>query len=235
MRRVLIVLVASFVAAAGTTARPAPAAVTGAIAVSGPNGSASPADVAVWLSPAGAGQQEPAIGGARHRMVQKNKRFTPRTLVVQVGSAVEFPNADPFFHNVFSMYDGKRFDLGLYEAGTSRTVTFTRPGVCFVFCNIHPDMSAVIVVVDTPYAAVSAANGSFVIPDVPPGRYTLSVWHDRYTPSPSNAFPREITISETTRGLGTLRLTDPGTPIAQHKNKYGRDYPPAPAGPVYKK
>lgn len=133
------------------------------------------------------------------------------------------------------MYDGKRFDLGLYEAGTTRSVTFTRPGVCYVFCNIHPEMSSVVVVVDTPYLAVSSEAGKAVIPDVPSGRYTLSVWHERYTSAELRAFPRDVTISDADRDLGVIRLIDPGKAILPHKNKYGHDYnPPRPASPVYR-
>ena len=77
---------------------------------------------------------------------QKNKAFEPHLLVVTIGSNVEFPNDDPWFHNVFSLFNGKRFDLGLYEAGTTRTVHFEREGVSYIFCNIHPEMSAVVVV-----------------------------------------------------------------------------------------
>src|SRR5262249_42774641 len=77
----------------------------------------------------------------RVQLLQKSKRFSPHLLVVPVGSSVEFPNQDPFFHNVFSLFEGKRFDLGLYESGSSRTVIFNREGISYIFCNIHPEMS----------------------------------------------------------------------------------------------
>ena len=80
-------------------------------------------------------------------------------LVVPAGSLVEFPNRDPFFHNVFSLFEGKRFDLGLYEAGTTRTVRFDRPGISYIFCNIHPEMSAVIITVSTPLYAIAKEDG----------------------------------------------------------------------------
>ena len=114
---------------------------------------------------AGAGKQQPP---ATYTVVQKDKLFDPHVLAVPVGSLVAFPNFDPFFHNVFSMFDGRRFDLGLYEAGASRTAAFPKAGVCYIFCNIHPEMTAVIVVVDTPYVVVSNASGKFSIPNVPP-------------------------------------------------------------------
>src|ERR1035438_1745365 len=109
--------------------------------------SAIPSTV-VWLTPVEGGgvQLDPPPPAQTHaRLVQKNKSFEPHLLVVPAGSMVEFPNRDPFFHNVFSLFEGKRFDLGLYEAGTTRTVRFDRPGISYIFCNIHPEMSAVII------------------------------------------------------------------------------------------
>ena len=94
-----------------------------------------------------------------YRLLQKDKTFTPHLLVIPTGSSVDFPNLDPFYHNVFSLFNGKRFDLGLYESGSSRTVHFDHDGVSYIFCNIHPEMSAVIVTLSTPYFGVSAANG----------------------------------------------------------------------------
>ena len=107
-------------------------------------------NVVVWLSPLGTnGVVDPSAQHwpAHPRLTQKNKHFEPHIIVVPVGSAVEFPNRDPFFHNVFSLFEGKRFDLGLYEAGTTRDVHFDRPGISYIFCNIHPEMSAVVIAV----------------------------------------------------------------------------------------
>ena len=192
--------------------------------------------VIAWLKPLRGPEMPGAAPGAvRPRMVQQNRRFEPRLLVVPVGGVVEFPNRDPFFHNVFSMYDGKRFDLGLYEAGTSRSVAFNKPGVSFIFCNIHPEMSAVIMAVDTPYYAVSDRDGRLTIPGVPYGRYQLHVWHERHEPERPGDFPREITVSATNQSLGVIRLTESDQVIAPHKNKYGEDYKPSPPGPIYKK
>lgn len=234
-----LLVVSGAIALERTGSRQEDVPVTGSVAVADSSGEADVADVAVWLTPIGdEGQRKAAAArqNVRLRMVQKDKRFVPHALVVQVGSVVDFPNADPFFHNVFSLYDGKRFDLGLYEAGASRSVTFTRLGICFVFCNIHPEMSAVVVVVSTPYASTSASTGEFSIRAVPSGRYMLSVWHERYAPAAANAFPREITISDESRSIGVIQLANPGKPIAPHKNKYGREYNrPAPSSPVYEK
>ena len=163
--------------------------VTGQIEILSAATSGKPGDVAnaaVWLAPLpepGAAAEQPIrITHSPVRMVQKHKSFDPHVLVTQVGSAIEFPNLDPFFHNVFSLFEGKRFDLGLYEAGASRTVRFDRPGICYLFCNIHSEMSAVIVVVDTPYFAISDRLGRITIPEVPAGRYLLRVWYERALP-----------------------------------------------------
>jgi plastocyanin len=191
-------------------------------------------DVVVWLTPlnfsratdAGAPSQRP-------RLVQRNKQFEPHVVVVPVGSSVEFPNLDPFFHNVFSLFEGKRFDLGLYEAGATRDVRFDRPGISYIFCNIHPEMSAVVIALDTPYYAISSRHGDLQIKNVPPGRYLMRVWSEASLSDDLNRQGREITIAENTSWLGSIRLTE--TPVTHaHKNKYGQDYePPNPSSPAY--
>jgi plastocyanin len=112
-----------------------------------------------------------------HRMMQRDTSFVPAVLVVDVGATVEFPNGDPFFHNVFSYSSAQRFDLGRYPRGESRSVTFDEPGMIKVYCEVHDFMRAVIVVTEHPLHAVVAADGSFSIPDVPAGRQTLLLWH----------------------------------------------------------
>ena len=107
---------------------------------------------------------------------QRNLDFAPRILAVRVGTVVEFPNNDRVFHNVFSFHDGKRFDLGLYPVGTMKRVTFDHPGLSRIFCNIHPNMAAHIMAVDSPYFTVSDADGRFAIAGVPPGTYTYHAW-----------------------------------------------------------
>jgi plastocyanin len=189
-------------------------------------------NVVVWLSP----DQSPAPSPAKlphARLTQKNKSFEPHLLVIPVGSVVEFPNRDPFFHNVFSLFEGKRFDLGLYEAGSTREVTFSKPGISFIFCNIHAEMNAVIIALETPYYGISNQHGDVVIPDVPLGHYTLKVWYEGALPEALNAMTREITVSESTSTLGILRIATASLPHS-HKNKYDRDYdPPGPDNPAY--
>jgi plastocyanin len=157
------------------------------------------------------------------RLVQKDKRFDPHILVVPVGSAVEFPNHDPFFHNVFSLFEGKRFDLGLYEAGTTRLVHFDRAGVSYIFCNIHPEMSAVVIALKTPYYAISEASGKVSISNVPNGRYELQIWAEGTNPDNLKALTREVIVSDSEHSLGIIHVVEDAPPVP-HKNKYGRDY-----------
>src|SRR5260221_2441751 len=106
---------------------------------------------------------------ARATMTMKGKSFVPRLVVVQVGDTVDFPNEDPIFHNAFSVSGDNRFDLNLYKRPKVGSWTFQRPGVVRVFCNIHPQMSAVVLVRDSPYFVKGAPDGTFAIPDVPAG------------------------------------------------------------------
>ena len=198
------------------------------------------ANTVVWLTPlagpASLGETPAQFPRPHLRLLQKNKSFDPHVLVVAQGSVVEFPNADPFFHNVFSLFEGKRFDLGLYEAGSTRTVRFDRPGISYIFCNIHPEMSAAVVVLKTPYYGVSDRTGRIAIPNVPPGSYLLQVWDEGSLPEELRSLSREITVSEQARSLGSIRLTRISSLPLLHKNKYGRDYDnPTPSNPVYKR
>lgn len=194
--------------------------------------SSNASNVVVWLNPIGSQAQQ--IPQSRPLILaQHHKRFEPHVLVVPVGAVVQFPNRDPFFHNVFSLFEGKRFDLGLYEAGTTRNVSFDRTGISYIFCNIHAEMSAVVVALDTPYFGVSNQKGEIVIPRVPVGRYIMHTWSETATPEALNALAREITVTETSSAIGTLSIPFGGATTA-HKNKYGMDYePPEPAGPAY--
>jgi len=164
---------------------------------------------------------------------QKNKTFEPHLLVITKGSTVDFPNRDPWFHNVFSLFNGKRFDLGLYEAGTTRTVHFDREGISFIFCNIHPEMSAVVVVLASQYFAVPDKQGEFSIASVPAGRYTLHVWNENALSAALQALSRTVEVSAASHSVGTMRV-QVTTASTSHKNKYGQEYePPSPNNPVY--
>jgi hypothetical protein len=107
---------------------------------------------------------------------QHDEQFSPRVLAVEVGTRVEFPNDDRVFHNVFSFHDGKRFDLGLYPVGTVKYVPFDQPGLSRIFCNIHPQMAAYVLAVDTPFFAVTDASGRFTIPHLPAGAHVFHAW-----------------------------------------------------------
>jgi plastocyanin len=188
----------------------------------------------VWLTPIGSTVEPPHQEASQiPQLVQKNKSFQPSLLVIPVGGKVEFPNHDPFFHNVFSLFEGKRFDLGLYESGTTRFVQFDKPGVSFIFCNIHEQMSAVVIALTTPYYAISDARGDVSFSNVPPGRYQLQIFHTSVAPDALHALSREITVAAGDASLGTFTLTETDVTVA-HKNKYGRDYDrPDPASPAY--
>jgi len=110
-------------------------------------------------------------------MEQKDRRFVPELLVVPVGSTVSFPNLDPIFHNVFSLSKPKSFDLGNYPRNQTRVVTFLKPGVEFVNCHLHSNMSAAIVVTPNKWCVIADRNGQFNLPDVPAGTYTVVAWH----------------------------------------------------------
>jgi len=192
----------------------------------------------VWLTPMTAGGNEataaPPSTPANPRLVQKNKSFEPHILVVPAGSIVEFPNRDPFFHNVFSLFEGKRFDLGLYEAGTTRMVQFDRPGISYIFCNIHPEMSAVVITMATPLYAISNRDGQLSLAGVSYGRYMLHVWSEGMGPENAQPLTREITIAENSSSLGVIRVPEASGQRMAHKNKYGREYDePTPNNSVY--
>jgi plastocyanin len=191
------------------------------------HGKRNKANLVIWLNPLDpTGEVRPASqsnSSRPPRLVQQHKRFEPHVLVVPVGTAVEFPNHDPFFHNVFSLFEGKRFDLGLYEAGTTRLVHFDRPGVSYIFCNIHPEMSAAVIALKTPYYAVSDVAGRVSIAEVPPGRYLMEVWFEGGSADNLKSLSREVTISSREHSLGAIRVTE-DSPPSPHKNKYGRDY-----------
>jgi plastocyanin len=193
-------------------------------------------NVVLWLTPTEAAVPPPAPvaeSSSRPRLVQRNKSFEPHVLVVRVGSLVQFPNRDAFFHNVFSLFEGKRFDLGLYEAGSTRDVLFDKPGISYIFCNIHAEMSAVVISLNTPYYGISDRRGQVLIPNVMAGRYILRVWYEGALPEALSAMTKEVTISGDTSTLGLLRVPA-SSPPQEHKNLYGRDYtPPAPASPTY--
>lgn len=180
--------------------------------------------VVVWLAPVDALPQP--VAARRVRMIQKNKRFEPHVLAITVGTTVDFPNFDPIFHSAFSNFSGQVFDIGLYPPGSNRSIYFRKAGVVRVFCNIHPTMSAIIAVLDSPYLSVSDNHGKFVI-NVPPGSYHLHVIHERATPETLNKLTRTVNVSGSTVDLPLISVSESGYLPVPHKNKYGLEYPPA--------
>ena len=148
------------------------------------------------------------------------RTFVPRVRVVTPGSRVDFPNQDPFSHNIFSTTPGAVFDLGLYPSGRSRDTQFRRAGVFPVYCNIHPRMTAFVVVVPSPYFTMAGGDGRWTLPHVPAGEYTLHIWHER-----SAAETRQPLLVAATGQAGVDVTVDArGFRFAQHKNKFGREY-----------
>jgi plastocyanin len=183
--------------------------------------------VVIWLVPLEAMQPVRVAAQSPHyRLVQRNKKFEPALLVVPVGSVVDFPNADPWFHNVFSLYRGKRFDLGLYQAGAQRSVRFDRIGPSYLFCNIHPEMTGVVLAIDSELFAVTDKSGRYSIAGVTPGKYVLHVWYENATPQSLQALQQQITIESANQILPpvSVKAVKPAPP--EHKNKYGQDYDP---------
>jgi hypothetical protein len=125
------------------------------------------------------GPRPSALPPGRARILQENETFVPRVIAITRGSTVDFPNADPFFHDVFSLSRSGTFDLGSYPRGQTRSHQFRKAGLVKVYCHIHSHMTASIMVFDHPFFAVPKADGTFAIDDVPPGTYKVSAWHER--------------------------------------------------------
>jgi plastocyanin len=188
--------------------------------------------VVVWLEPLAGAPALPAKL-AHAEMIQKDKTFRPHVLPIVVGTVVDFPNQDPIFHNAFSNYNGQIFDIGLYPPGTSRSIAFRREGVVRVFCNIHPSMSAVIVVLRSSYFAASNRSGVIEIENVPPGTYRVHVFHERATEQTLAALERTIEISGDEAQLGPISVSESGYLEVPHKNKFGKDYSPPSDSGIY--
>jgi len=150
-------------------------------------------DAVLWFErvPAAAESALAATARPRPKLAQVDQCFMPRVVSVPAGGTVDFPNQDPIYHNVFSVSTTRRFDLGKYPKGQSRSVTFPKAGVVNVYCDIHSDMAAFVLVAPNRAFTQPGADGSFAMPDVPPGRYTLRVWHPDF-----GAFEREVDLPD---------------------------------------
>jgi hypothetical protein len=233
----VLCLVMARAASAGSASEPG--VVNGRIEILNPkvklrDGRADAGGVVVWLIPL-PGAHGAEILPARRTLEQVGKRFVPHVMAVQVGAEVDFPNRDPFFHNVFSVYNGKTFDLGLYANGESRPVRFTRVGVSHIFCNIHSQMSAIIVTVDTPYFAVSGPDGAISIKGLPQGDYELHVWHERSDAKQLAELTALVKVTSAGGDLGTIRVNEAGYIPSIHKDKYGEELSPESGQPTYRR
>jgi plastocyanin len=214
--------------------------VSGHIAISDETDSGHRKDssnVAIWLEPHISAKLLRADFSAtgrkgRYQLVQRNKQFEPHLLVVPVGTEVRFPNKDVLFHSVFSTFNNQRFDLGLYEAGTAKTVVFNKPGISYIFCNIHAQMSAAVITVETPYFAISNREGEFFISDVPEGEYMLNIWAEGASADLLRKLRRTVTVSPSSSSLGSFDLKI-STAESAHKNKYDSPYDPPSMTPSY--
>lgn len=221
MRLHFVLLLAVLATAAAAQAR-----VSGAVAFRSLAGrSASDANVVIWLAPdAPAAVDSPTAPLPRFRMAQRNKRFEPSLLVIPAGATVDFPNFDPYFHNVFSLGQNHPFDLGLYQAGASRSHRFAEPGVSFVFCNIHPQMTAVILTLPTRWYAISNAAGLYTLPPAPPGAYHVHFWYEHADPAALARLEHALAVPASGNvTLPRATITAVAAP-ASHLNKYGRPY-----------
>lgn len=176
---------------------------------------AAPAQAVVYAE--ALSRTAPAAAG-KASILHKNKTFLPHVVAVPAGSTVTFPNDDAIFHNAFSRSSAEPFDMGLYRAGDSRQRVFAQAGAYHVFCNIHPQMSAFLVVAPTPYVAVAAPDGAWRL-ELPPGKYRVTVLSER-----AAAVSTELTVSGPTTA-SALVLDESAFVAAQHLNKFGKPYP----------
>ena len=221
MRRLFVLAPAVSCALLALTAVSAePGELSGRITLVGPASGVTPAvDAVVWLPGVRAvGARPPSRAG----ITQHEKRFDPHVLAVAKGTIVAFPNLDRIYHNVFSLTPGSEFDLGLYRGGSSREVKLETPGLVRVYCNIHSQMAAYVMVIDGTAFAVTDAAGRYRIPGVPAGRHVVRVWHER---GGGKEAPLEVAAGEP--ATFDAKLDASGYREQPHKNKQGRDYPPA--------
>jgi plastocyanin len=177
---------------------------------------ADASNTVVWIEGA-----HSAGGVAKGQMRSASKRFDPRVVAVSKSATVEFPNADPIYHNVFSVSGANRFDLGLYRSGSSKSKTFDEAGLVRIYCNIHPQMVGFVMVVDSDFVAVTGPDGAFQFESVPPGPHVVKAWNEQGT---------EVSASVTVKPAGdaplAIRIDVSGFQAGPHKNKYGKDYAP---------
>lgn len=189
-------------------------AISGRVEIQDKKGRAADVDEAlVWLEGAGVGTAAPR----RVEVLTEDKAFVPRITIVPAGSTVAFPNHDPFDHNVFSRSGPKAFDLGLFGRNQTRSVTFESAGLSRIYCNVHARMAAFVLVQNTPYATRPDRGGRFSFEGVPPGRYTLRVWHER-------GGERTLPVSVPATAELVVALDARNYTFVQHLDKNGKSY-----------
>jgi len=179
------------------------------------------AETLIWLEPVAS--RVPKLVPGKFQMVTRGKMVLPHVLAIPVGSTIEFPNDDPISHNLFSLSSNNPFDLGLYRRGAGKVQKFDNPGLVNVYCNVHPNMSAVIQVMSTPYYGFADQKGDYALPNVPPGRYRLIAWNEQGGQIESRI---EVTTAGAVTGNVALMLDSRNYRLTQHLNKVGKPYEP---------
>ena len=174
-------------------------------------------ETVVWLEPVGRAPKKPA---GTFTMTTRSKTFLPHVVAVPVGSTVSFPNEDPIAHNLFSLTPGNTFDLGLYRRGAGKTHKFDTPGVVNVYCNVHPNMSAVVHVMTTPYYGFTDVNGNYSF-DVPAGKYRVTAWNEQGGVATNDI---EVKSNGSVAGATLLTIDGRNYRFVQHTNKFGQTY-----------
>ncbi len=175
------------------------------------------AETLVWVEPVSG--RVPRATPSTFQIVTRNKTLVPHVLAIPVGSTVTFPNDDPISHNLFSLSSNNAFDLGLYRKGAGKSQKFETPGIVNVYCNVHPNMSAVIQVMTTPYFAFADGNGNFTVTNVPVGKYRLVAWNEQ-----GGQAEVPLEISGASPPAIAMTLDSRNYRATQHMDKAGKPY-----------
>ncbi len=179
------------------------------------------AETLIWLEPMSA--RSPRVTPGTFQITTRSKTLVPHVLAIPVGSTVVFPNDDPISHNLFSLSSNNAFDLGLYRKGAGKSQKFDAPGIVNVYCNVHPNMSAVIHVMATPYFGFADANGNFLVANVLPGKYRLTAWNEQGGQSET---PVEVSAAATPPAVALTLDSRNNYRTTQHLDKTGKPYKP---------
>ncbi|MDB4953588.1 MAG: Copper binding protein plastocyanin/azurin family [Myxococcales bacterium] len=209
LKALAIIATLAGVASAGPAGR-----VAGKVTLTDADGKPATAVVIVYV----VGFPEPGTGKRAADIVQKDRKFVPDLVAITVGESVSFPNGDQFLHNVFSQSPPRPFDLGSFKHDQRKDKDFPTPGVVDVYCNIHPEMAATILVLPNKRHTQAAPDGSYAIDGVPPGTWTVFAY-SRRAAKPASARVTVTAGADTTANLALLRGAE-----REHLNKYGEKY-----------